>query len=104
MRKAITDTKRILLQSQRATHNLPLNFIDNPSVDAHVAQRYVVDILYDVRLGHIIEGAVLEQNVCDGRAAEATQVERILAPLAGHVADSDVANDGGEAAFLAFLV
>ena len=81
-----------------------LDLIDNSSVDAHVAHCYVVNILYDVRLGHIIESAILEQNVGDGRAAEATQVERILAPLAGHVADSDVANDGGEAAFLTFLV
>src|SRR2546421_6642040 len=78
--------------------------LDQLSVDADVSEREVADVLDDARLRHVVEGAVFETNVADGRILEASKVERVLAPPALDVANDHVADDGRKAAALALLV
>src|SRR5437764_1232219 len=78
--------------------------LDQFSVDANVSEREVADVLDDARLRDVVEGAVFEANVADGRVLEAAQVERVLALPALHVLHDHVADDGREAAALALLV
>src|SRR5215213_673743 len=52
---------------------------DGLAVDAHVLQDHPRDVADDARLGHVLEGAVLQAQVVDGRVGEALHVERVAA-------------------------
>src|SRR5262249_45067326 len=74
------------------------------SVDANVGQREVAHVLHDARLFNAVERAVRDADVRDRRSLVAFEQQRVLALLARHAADLDVAQHRRERAGVPFLV
>src|SRR5215213_10332754 len=78
--------------------------VHDAAVDLHVFELEPRDVLDDARALDVLEGAVLQAQVVDGRVLEALHVERVAALAALQVLHGEVADDGRELALLTLLV
>src|ERR1044071_3014382 len=78
--------------------------VHDRAVDLHVFELEARDVLDDGGPLDVLEGAVLQAQVVDGRVLEALHVERGAALAALQVLHRDVADDGRELALRALLV